>query len=91
MLEERDVSLNNVEPVPLDTVYVSRLLGSCIDYYILNIVIFNSCCRFSNVFGDEYLSHAGSGSGGYLHHVFSYAAKHLFGEEVEDLTYKTLK
>ncbi|TNM97341.1 hypothetical protein fugu_015497 [Takifugu bimaculatus] len=66
MLEERDVSLNNVEPVPLDTV-------------------------FSNVYGDEYLSHAGSGSGGYLHHVFSYAAKHLFGEEVKELTYKTLK
>lgn len=41
--------------------------------------------------GDEFLSHAGSGSGGYLHHVFSYAAKHLFGEEVKELTYKSLK
>lgn len=41
--------------------------------------------------GDEYLSHAGSGSGGYLHHVFTYAAWHLFGEEVKELTYKTLK
>lgn len=41
--------------------------------------------------GDEFLSHAGSGSGGYLHHVFSYAAKHLFGEDVKELTYKILK
>ncbi|KAF3700223.1 Cytosolic Fe-S cluster assembly factor NARFL Iron-only hydrogenase-like protein 1 [Channa argus] len=46
---------------------------------------------FSNVCGDEFLSHAGSGSGGYLHHVFTYAAKQLFGEEVKDLTYKTMR
>lgn len=52
------------------------------------------CCftlRFSSVCGDEFLSHAGSGSGGYLHHVFTYAAKQLFGEEVKELTYKTLR
>ncbi|CAG11445.1 unnamed protein product [Tetraodon nigroviridis] len=66
MLEEKNVSLSDVEPAPLDTV-------------------------FSNVNGDEFLSHAGSSSGGYLHHVFTYAAKHLFGEEVKELTYKTLK
>lgn len=48
-------------------------------------------CRFSSVCADEFLSHSGSGSGGYLHHVFSYAAKHLFGEDVKELTYKTLK
>lgn len=41
--------------------------------------------------GDEFLSHAGSGSGGYLHHVFSYAAKHLFAEDVKELTYKILR
>lgn len=52
---------------------------------------FYSYSRFSNVNGEEFLSHAGSGSGGYLHHVFTYAAKHLFGEEVKELTYKTLK
>ncbi|TKS91905.1 Cytosolic Fe-S cluster assembly factor NARFL [Collichthys lucidus] len=46
---------------------------------------------FSHVNGDEFLSHAGSGSGGYLHHVFTYAAKELFGEEVKELTYKTLR
>ena len=48
-------------------------------------------CRFSNVNGGELLSHAGGGSGGYLHHVFKHTAKQLFGEEVKELTYKTLK
>ncbi|XP_041852123.1 cytosolic Fe-S cluster assembly factor narfl [Melanotaenia boesemani] len=66
MLEEENMSLNDVAPVALDTM-------------------------FSSVCEDEFLSHAGSGSGGYLHHVFTYAAKHLFGEEVKELTYKTLK
>lgn len=66
MLEEKNVSLSDVEPAPLDTM-------------------------FSSVCEDEFLNHAGSGSGGYLHHVFSYAAKLLFGEEVKELTYKTLK
>ncbi|XP_057717658.1 cytosolic Fe-S cluster assembly factor narfl isoform X2 [Corythoichthys intestinalis] len=46
---------------------------------------------FSNVKDGEFLSHAGSGSGGYLHHVFTYAAERLFGEEVKELTYKTLR
>ncbi|XP_056263858.1 cytosolic Fe-S cluster assembly factor narfl isoform X1 [Pseudoliparis swirei] len=66
MLEEKNVSLSDVEPAPLDTM-------------------------FSSVSGDEFLSHSGSGSGGYLHHVFTYAAKQLFGEKVEELTYKTLR
>lgn len=50
-----------------------------------------SWSRFSSVCGNEFLSHAGSGSGGYLHHVFTYAAKHIFGEEVKELSYKILK
>ncbi|XP_058510535.1 cytosolic Fe-S cluster assembly factor narfl [Solea solea] len=66
MLEEKDVSLNDLEPAALETL-------------------------FTNVSEDEFLSHAGSGSGGYLHHVFTYAAKQLFGEEVQELTYKTLR
>ncbi|KAK9535027.1 hypothetical protein VZT92_007433 [Zoarces viviparus] len=66
MLEEKNMSLNDVEPAPLDTM-------------------------FSSVSGDEFLSHSGSGSGGYLHHAFTYAAKQLFGEEVKELTYKTLR
>uniref|UniRef100_A0A3B1K5M4 Nuclear prelamin A recognition factor-like n=1 Tax=Astyanax mexicanus TaxID=7994 RepID=A0A3B1K5M4_ASTMX len=66
MLEEEGVSLNDVEPAPLDTM-------------------------FSSVCGEELLCHAGSGSGGYLHHVYTHAAKQLFGMEVGELTYKTLK
>uniref|UniRef100_A0A7N5ZZP4 Nuclear prelamin A recognition factor-like protein n=1 Tax=Anabas testudineus TaxID=64144 RepID=A0A7N5ZZP4_ANATE len=66
MLEEENVSLNDLDPAALDTM-------------------------FSSVCGDEFLSHAGSGSGGYLHHVFTYAAKQLFGEEVKEFTYKTMK
>ncbi|XP_060748332.1 cytosolic Fe-S cluster assembly factor narfl isoform X1 [Tachysurus vachellii] len=66
MLEEEGVSLSDIEPAPLDTM-------------------------FSNVCGEELLCHAGSGSGGYLHHVYTHAAKQLFGVEVEELTYKTLK
>ncbi|XP_068605743.1 cytosolic Fe-S cluster assembly factor narfl [Brachionichthys hirsutus] len=66
MLEEKNVSLNDIEPAPLDTM-------------------------FSSVSEDEFLNHDGSGSGGYLHHVFTYAAKQLFGEEVKDLTYKVLR
>ncbi|XP_071385938.1 cytosolic Fe-S cluster assembly factor narfl-like isoform X1 [Centroberyx affinis] len=66
MLEEKNLSLSDMEPAPLDAM-------------------------FSSVCGDELLSHAGGGSGGYLHHVFTYAAKQLFGEEVAQLTYKTLK
>ncbi|RVE69490.1 hypothetical protein OJAV_G00078230 [Oryzias javanicus] len=66
MLEEHNISLKDVEPGILDSM-------------------------FSSVCGDEFLSHTGSGSGGYLHHVFTYAAKQLFGEEVKELTYKTLR
>ncbi|XP_069569564.1 cytosolic Fe-S cluster assembly factor narfl [Brachyistius frenatus] len=66
MLEEKNLSLNDVEPAAPDAM-------------------------FSSVCGDEFLSHAGSGSGGYLHNVFTYAAKQLFGEQVKELTYKILR
>ncbi|KAG5279931.1 hypothetical protein AALO_G00083120 [Alosa alosa] len=46
---------------------------------------------FNHVCGEEFLAHAGSGSGGYLHHIYTHAAKELFGEEVKELTYRTLK
>ena len=47
---------------------------------------------FFNVGGDgEILNHSGGGSGGYLEHVFHYAARELFSEKVEKLTYKTLR
>ncbi|XP_051989018.1 cytosolic Fe-S cluster assembly factor narfl isoform X2 [Xyrauchen texanus] len=66
MLEEENVSLRDVEPAPLDTM-------------------------FSKTCGEELLSHEGSGSGGYLHHIYKHAAKQLFGVEIEELAYKTIK
>ncbi|XP_026859146.2 cytosolic Fe-S cluster assembly factor narfl isoform X1 [Electrophorus electricus] len=66
MLEEEGVSLNYVNPAPLDTM-------------------------FNNMCDEELLCHAGSGSGGYLHHVYTHAAKQLFGVEVQEITYKTLR
>lgn len=35
--------------------------------------------------------HIGSGSGGYADNIFKYAAKEIFGEEVQHLEYKTLR
>ncbi|KAJ8933935.1 hypothetical protein NQ314_013691 [Rhamnusium bicolor] len=35
--------------------------------------------------------HIGSGSGGFADHIFRYAAKELFGEELEKLEYKSLR
>ena len=35
--------------------------------------------------------HSGSTSGGYSDHVFTYAAKELFGEDLPCLQYKTLR
>ncbi|XP_061556217.1 cytosolic Fe-S cluster assembly factor narfl [Phycodurus eques] len=66
MLEEENVTLNDIQAGPLDTL-------------------------FSRVRDGKFLSHAGSGSGGYLHHVFTYAAMQIFGEEVKELTYKILR
>uniref|UniRef100_A0A8C4N9B5 Nuclear prelamin A recognition factor-like n=1 Tax=Eptatretus burgeri TaxID=7764 RepID=A0A8C4N9B5_EPTBU len=37
------------------------------------------------------IGHAGGGSGGYLEHVFRYAARELFGKNVDTVTYKTLR
>ncbi|KAJ8978044.1 hypothetical protein NQ317_013572 [Molorchus minor] len=37
------------------------------------------------------MRHIGSGSGGYADHIFKYAARELFGEEVDKLVYKSLR
>lgn len=41
--------------------------------------------------GDALVRHDGRGSEGFLEHVFKHAAKELFGLEVQDITYKTLR
>ncbi|XP_013915512.1 PREDICTED: cytosolic Fe-S cluster assembly factor NARFL [Thamnophis sirtalis] len=66
LLDEEGVSLLEVNPMPLDSMF-----GNCLE--------------------DQLLGHPGGGSGGYLEHIFKYAAKELFGIPVKELQYKTLK
>ncbi|KAJ6657551.1 hypothetical protein lerEdw1_002265 [Lerista edwardsae] len=47
--------------------------------------------RFSSLSEEQLLGHSGGGSGGYLEHIYKYAAKELFGIQVEDVQYKPLK
>lgn len=49
------------------------------------------CPRFSSTAEEELLGHSGGGSGGYLEHIYRYAAKDLFGIEVAEVQYKPLK
>lgn len=47
-----------------------------------------------NIFGGTCCAsvrHEGTGSDGYLAHLFRHAAKELFGTDVQEITYKTLK
>lgn len=48
-------------------------------------------CRCSTVSDQEPTSHRGGGSGGYLEHVFRYAARELFGIHVTEVTYRPLR
>uniref|UniRef100_A0A4W3JSW9 Nuclear prelamin A recognition factor-like protein n=1 Tax=Callorhinchus milii TaxID=7868 RepID=A0A4W3JSW9_CALMI len=66
MLEKEGVSLSNVDPVPLDSMFDSET-------------------------EEEMIGHSGGGSGGYLEHIFTHAAKELFATEVHEVTYKTLR
>ncbi|NWI33667.1 NARFL factor, partial [Sula dactylatra] len=66
LLEQEGVSLSDVDPAPLDTMF-----GGATD--------------------EELTSHAGGGSGGYLEHIYKYAAQELFGIQVDTIQYKPLK
>ncbi|XP_062999172.1 cytosolic iron-sulfur assembly component 3 [Elgaria multicarinata webbii] len=46
---------------------------------------------FNSLSEEQLVGHSGGGSGGYLEHIYKYAAKELFGIQVEELQYKTLK
>uniref|UniRef100_UPI00398F0F48 cytosolic Fe-S cluster assembly factor narfl isoform X1 n=1 Tax=Pristiophorus japonicus TaxID=55135 RepID=UPI00398F0F48 len=46
---------------------------------------------FNNGTEAEVTGHSGGGSGGYLEHIFKHAAKELFGIEVHEIIYKTLR
>ncbi|CAN9505871.1 unnamed protein product [Ophioblennius macclurei] len=89
-----DFYMNNAETREVDCVITSGEVQKMLEEENVSLKDLEPSAPdtlFSSVCGDEFLSHAGSGSGGYLHHVFMYAAKQLFGEEVKDLTYKTLR
>ncbi|XP_075035381.1 cytosolic iron-sulfur assembly component 3 [Mixophyes fleayi] len=47
--------------------------------------------QFSSVAEDKPLGHEGGGSGGYLEHIYKYAAQELFGIHVNEIKYKPLK
>ncbi|XP_075686699.1 cytosolic iron-sulfur assembly component 3 [Rhinoderma darwinii] len=47
--------------------------------------------QFSSAVDNEPLGHEGGGSGGYLEHIFKYAAQELFGLHVDEIKYKPLK
>ncbi|NXI72024.1 NARFL factor, partial [Anseranas semipalmata] len=66
LLEQEGISLSDVDPAPLDTM-------------------------FSSAAEEELTSHSGGGSGGYLEHIYKYAAKELFGIQVDKIQYKPLK
>ncbi|KAM9557793.1 cytosolic iron-sulfur assembly component 3 [Guaruba guarouba] len=65
LLEQEGVSLSDVDPAPLDTMFSTA--------------------------EEELTSHSGGGSGGYLEHIYKYAAKELFGIQVDTVQYKPLK
>ncbi|NWR90367.1 NARFL factor, partial [Furnarius figulus] len=45
----------------------------------------------SSAAAEQLSSHSGGGSGGYLEHIYTHAAKELFGIQVDTIEYKTLK
>nr|XP_057905019.1 cytosolic Fe-S cluster assembly factor narfl [Doryrhamphus excisus] len=89
-----DFYLNNAESREVDCVITSGEVQRMLEEEHVSLSDVQAApldTLFSSVKDEEFLSHAGSGSGGYLHHVFTYAAKQIFGEEVKELTYKTLR
>lgn len=66
MMEQSNVSMESIDPVPLDHV-------------------------FGEISDPSLMRHDGRGSEGFLEHIFKHAAKELFGLEVEEIVYKTLR
>ncbi|XP_017339631.1 nuclear prelamin A recognition factor isoform X1 [Ictalurus punctatus] len=66
MMDQSNVSVEDVEPVPLDHV-------------------------FGEINDASLMRHEGRGSEGFLEHILKYAAKELFGLDVDEIVYKTLR
>ncbi|XP_054614921.1 cytosolic Fe-S cluster assembly factor narfl [Dunckerocampus dactyliophorus] len=89
-----DFYLNNAESREVDCVITSGEVQRMLEEEHVSLSDVQAApldTLFSSVRDGEFLSHAGSGSGGYLHHVFTYAAKQIFGDDIKELTYKTLR
>eukprot|EP00069_Balaena_mysticetus_P016053 bmy_01892T0 len=117
LLEEEGVSLSELEPAPLDSLYVAPAMSGAVSSSSIGVLLTlgslmswwaaegmrrgqalsspffsasaSSWC--SSVSGQEPTSHQGGGSGGYLEHVFRYAAQELFGIHVTEVTYRPLR
>lgn len=48
-------------------------------------------CRLGDSGDVALVRHDGRGSEGFLEHIFKHAAKELFGLDVHEITYKTLR
>ena len=54
-------------------------------------IVYKFFLRLSNVSNEGLLGHSGGGSGGYLEHTLKYAAQQLYGIEIQNLQFKTLR
>lgn len=63
----------------------------CLFHWVTKTTSFFPFPRFNSATEEELTGHSGGGSGGYLEHIYKYAAKELFGIEVDTIQYKPLK
>lgn len=49
------------------------------------------CIRFGETGDTGMARHEGRGAEGFLEHIFKHAAKELFGLDVQEIVYKTLR
>uniref|UniRef100_A0A667ZAY8 Nuclear prelamin A recognition factor-like protein n=1 Tax=Myripristis murdjan TaxID=586833 RepID=A0A667ZAY8_9TELE len=96
--EQQGLSPQQVYHVAVMPCFDKKLEASRSDFYLnaaetreVDCVITSGMRSLSLSLSLSLHTRAVSGSGGYLHHVFTSAAKQLFGEEVKNLIYKTLR
>ncbi|MBN3325020.1 NARF factor, partial [Atractosteus spatula] len=102
MMEEQKVSIESLDSIPLDHVqirpavlYITKLPKNCHFPQLFLVLIIQVCFCQDTRFGEteevDIVRHEGRGAEGFLEHIFKYAAKELFGLDVEEIVYKTLK
>lgn len=67
----------------------------CLDGYFgikwFTFTIVCVCGRFGEINDTSLTRHEGRGSEGFLEHILKHAAKELFGLDVNEIVYKTLR